>query len=241
MTQPIRNRIIITIWIVSGSLLPLSAIASPEVSDSQEIRKDSITTDNHATQLLGIAPTEQKTDRSKAKQPVGSIKAGIGPVWTTSRVYMENNRDYETNIRGTGFGASVTTLRWGCTGIGLDFYLSRTTIEHRTYGRIEDLSFTQFYLGPSFVCGGRLIDRLRGEATFGLGLAVHSDTGQNELGFGIHSSLGLEFMITPKIGIGVEGVNQKHLFKKPDGYNTPNDESYGYQQLGVLFGLRTYF
>lgn len=96
-------------------------------------------------------------------------------------------------------------------------------------------------MGPSFVCGGRLFGKLRGEATFGFGLAVHSNTSQKELGFGIHSSLGLEYMITSKIGIGIEGVCQKHLFQKPEGYKMPDDELYGYQQIGMLFGLRTYF
>lgn len=198
---------------------------------------------SQVVKLLDIAPAEPSTKRTKFKQTIGSIKAGVGPIWTTSRLYIENDRDYETNVRGTGFSASVTTIRWGCTGIGMDFYLNHTTLERtvRRSGADKELSFTQFYIGPSFVCGGQLIDRLRGEVAFGLGLAVHSEKSQQAAGLGLRSSLGLEFMITPKFGIGIEGLSQRHLFKKPEGYNMPDDEQYGFQQLGVLFGLRTYF
>lgn len=217
----------------------------PTEVSSLEIRSSDVKptdTVGQAAQLLDIVPAEPRTNRQKAKQPVGSIKVGIGPIWTTSRLYIGSSSNYETNVRGTGFSASITTIRWACIGFGFDFYLSHTSLEnYRIYGRNKDLSFTQFYIGPSFVCGGRLFGKLRGEATFGLGLAVHTDKDQNEAGFGLRSSLGLEYMITPKIGIGIEGVSQRHLFQKPEGYKMPDDELYGYQQLGVLFGLRTYF
>ena len=88
----------------------------------------------------------------------GKRVVGIGPMWTTSKLYIENDKDYESDVRGTG----------------------------------------------------------------------------------IRVSLGLEFMITQKIGIGIEGVSQKHIFKKPKGYNVSNDEQYGFLQQGLLFGLRTY-
>jgi hypothetical protein len=199
---------------------------------------------NHAALLLGLEPAGKAPVRKRMKQPVGSIKAGIGPMWTTSRLYIENSQDYETNVRGTGFGASVTTIRWGCAGLGMDFYVNHTTLDntYRSGGRDKNYSFTQFYIGPDFVCGGRLFGRFRGEVTLGLGLAVHSEKSQQQVGLGLRSSLGLEYMITPKIGIGIETLSQRHLFEKPEGFKLAHDEDYyGYQQLGFLFGLRTYF
>ena len=49
-------------------------------------------------------------------------------------------------------------------------------------------------------------------------------------------------MITPKIGIGIEVLSQIHLFEKPEGFKLAKDEQYyGYDQLGLMFGLRSYF
>ena len=33
---------------------------------------------------------------------------GIGPMWTTSKLYIENDKDYESDVRGTGIGVSAT-------------------------------------------------------------------------------------------------------------------------------------
>ena len=197
-----------------------------------------------AASFFELAPADNKKTRSskKLKQPVGSVKAGIGPMWTTSKLYIENDKDYESDVRGTGIGVSATSIRWGCVGFGVDFYASHTSINHtfKSYGYDKKYSFTQLYIGPSFVCGGVLFSRLRGETSFGLGLAAYSEKGNADAGLGIRVSLGLEFMITQKIGIGIEGVSQKHIFKKPKGYNVSNDEQYGFLQQGLLFGLRTY-
>ena len=235
----------------SSKLIPITQSSkntqSPETGNqteetcSQQQTPDTI---SQAALLLGLEPAEKAPVRKKMKQPMGSIKAGIGPIWTTSRLYIENSRDYETNVRGTGFSASVTTIRWGCAGLGMDFYISHTTLDRTSWSlpRGEKLNFTQLYIGPDLICGGRLFSRFRGEATFGLGLAVHSEKSRQQVGFGLRSSLGLEYMITPKIGIGIEVLSQIHLFEKPEGFKLAKDEQYyGYDQLGLMFGLRSYF
>jgi len=70
--------------------------------------------------------------------------------------------------------------------------------------------------------------------------AVYNGIDDTQFGFGLRSTLGLEVMVSGKVGIGIEGVSQRHFFKKPDNFNLPDDEFYGFQQLGILFGLRIY-
>ena len=203
------------------------------------------TADIQAAQMLGIIPETEGTNQRQKSGPKGSLKFGVGPMWTTSKLYYDEGGDYVSNFCGTGFGISFTHLAGGWFGYGLDFYGSYTTLKQSksSYYLIRgwEYTFTQLYFGPSFVCGGNISNRLRIESSAGLGLAIHNGDGDNtKAGIGFRFSLGLELMISEKVGIGIEGLSHRHTFSKPNDFKTDDDEFYGFQQVGFLIGLRIY-
>lgn len=182
---------------------------------------------------------ERKTTNSW--QPHGSLKLEAGPMWTTSKLYTDYQGHYQTDIRGTGVSLSLSRLGNRIYGWGGDFYVNHTSVSSQSYRADEKASYTIFYIGPSFVVGGCLAKRLRGEASAGVGLSLYNDDGQTETGFGFRYTLGLEFMLSHSIGIGIEGLGQTMFFKKPDNFKQPDGESYGYRHLGFMLGLRLYY
>ena len=141
----------------------------------------------------------------------GSLKFSVGPTWYTSNI--------------------VT-----------DIYGSHASVEGKDrFGRHETFGFTQLYVGPSLVFGGQLGQRVRIDGSFGLGLGLHFDSEDTEGGVAFRTTAGLEYMLSRKIGIGLEVVSLRLLLKKPDGFKLDDDEFYGFQQLTVLPGLRMYF
>jgi len=61
------------------------------------------------------------------------------------------------------------------------------------------------------------------------------------VGWGLNYKLDVELMLSRSIGIGIEGLSQTCYFKRPDGFEQPDGESYGFRQLGVMLGLRVYY
>ena len=97
------------------------------------------------------------------------------------------------------------------------------------------------YLGPSALIGGNITPWLRLDASLGLGLAYYHDDGQNEIGFGSRMTVGMEIMVTKTLGIGIDGVRQRSVFSKPDGFKQPDNESYGFDHLGAMLTVRFHY
>ena len=183
---------------------------------------------------------EQQTGRSQSN---GSLKFDVGPVWTTSKLYTSKS-EYQTGVRGTGLLFSLSSMGKRIYGFGFDLYGSSTTVEipRRSFVYTpDDVTYKLFYFGPSFVLGGSLVKCLRGELSAGLGLGIYNDNSDTEVGWGLNYKLDVELMLSHSIGIGIEGLSQTCFFKRPDGFEQPDGESYGYRQLGVMLGLRVYY
>jgi len=173
-------------------------------------------------------------------QPQGGLKLEAGPMWTTSKVYTDYQGHFQTDIRGTGLSLSLSHLGNRVYGWSGDFYVNHTSVSLQSHRADDKTSYTIFYIGPSFVVGGCLVKRLRGEASAGVGLSLYNDDGQTETGFGFRYTLGLEYMLSRNIGIGIEGLGQTMFFKKPDNFKQPDGESYGFRHYGFMLGLRLY-
>ena len=193
-----------------------------------------------------LAQVEDSTAVSRQRQkPKTIIRVGVGPMWTTSKLYYTEGGDYVSNYRGTGFGASLSYMAGGWYGIGADFYGCYTQLEQSksSYYIIRGWNYqnTQLYFGPSFVCGGMLTDRLRLESALGLGLAIHNADGDDtKAGLGFRFSLGVELRLSQYLGLGIEGMTHRLTYSKPDDIKIADDEFYGFQQIGFLVGLRCY-
>ena len=172
------------------------------------------------------------------------FKLGFGPMWTTSKLYLSKDaKNYVSDQRGYAINLSIAYTGNKIYGFGADFYGSRTEIEipdnFMYIGNKPD--YIMMYLGPSALIGGNITPWLRLDASLGLGLAYCHDDGQNEIGFGSRMTVGMEIMVTKTLGIGIDGVRQRCVFSKPDGFKQPDNESYGFEHLGAMLTIRLHY
>ena len=183
--------------------------------------------------------------QQEEEEPQGIMfKIGAGPMWTTSKLYLTTDAEnYVTDQRGYGLNLSIAYTGKNIYGFGADFYGVRTEIDIpnniRYYGNKPD--YLMMYLGPSALIGGNITPWLRLDASLGLGLAYYHDDGQNEIGFGSRMTVGMEIMVTKTLGIGIDGVRQRCVFSKPDGFKQPDNESYGFENLGAMLTARFHY
>ena len=203
-------------------------------------------TDKTETDVPEAATAEaESTGWQQEEESQGIIfKLGFGPMWTTSKLYLSKDaKNYVTDQRGYGLNLSIAYTGKKIYGFGADFYGSRTEIEIpdniRYYGNKPD--YLMMYLGPSALIGGNITPWLRLDASLGLGLAYYHDDGQNEIGFGSRMTVGMEIMVTKTLGIGIDGVRQRCVFSKPDGFKQPDNEIYGFENLGFMLTARFHY
>ena len=172
------------------------------------------------------------------------FKLSAGPMWTTSKLYLTADaKEYVSDQRGYGMALSMSYTGNKAYGYGLDFYGSRTEIEIPSkYSYIGvDPTYLMMYLGPSVLIGGNITPWMRIDLSLGIGAAYYHDDAESKFGFGSRASLGLEFLVTKTVGLGVDCVRQRGIFSKPDGFKQPDNEAYGFENLGVMFTARFHY
>ena len=181
-------------------------------------------------------------DKSEKKSRGGMIKVGIGPEWNTSKVYYEGS-NYLSYIRGNAVSLSVTSTEGKAYGFGFDLYgsITEADIPSYSYSSYDKFELTLLYLGPSAVFGGHLTDRLRMDLVVSTGVAYFQDNDYTQIGIGLKSALGLEYMVSKNAGIGLDLLGMTSIFGNPSGARLPNNETYGYQQLGLMLTGRFHF
>jgi len=194
-------------------------------------------------QYQQVDPTGLKVnDMAQSTLNGGILKISAGPVWTMSKIYYVENYQMKSVKGQCGWIVDCSLSHIGKKGYGFggDLYFSNTHLDIPT-NSMMDADYTFLYFGPHFIAGGKIGTRWRGDVSLGMGLALYSDANDVQAGFGMKTAGNLEFLLTEKIGIGVEVFTQKSFFKKPKDVQLPDDEAYGYQHLGVMLGARMHF
>ena len=192
--------------------------------------------------LLNESDDKTDNDKSEKKSRGGMIKVGIGPEWNTSKVYYEGS-NYLSYIRGNAVSLSVTSTGGKAYGFGFDLYgsITEADIPSYSYSSYDKFDLTLLYLGPSAVFGGHLTDRLRMDLVVSTGVAYFQDNDYTQIGIGLKSALGLEYMVSKNAGIGLDLLGMTSIFGNPSGARLPNNEVYGYRQLGLMLTGRFHF
>lgn len=183
--------------------------------------------------------------QEQEEEPQGIMfKIGAGPMWTTSKLYLAADaKNYVTDQRGYGLNLSIAYTGKNIYGFGADFYGSRTEVDlpdnYWYIGNKPD--YLMMYLGPSALIGGNITPWLRLDASLGIGAAYYHDDAESKFGLGSRVSLGLEFLVTKTLGIGIDGVRQRSIFSKPDGFKLPDNEVYGFENLGFMLTARFHY
>ena len=187
----------------------------------------------------GEAASYFDLDNNEEKTSKGYIKLTVGPVWTSSKLYTNiDGSDYVSGLRGTGIDLSVISMGKGIWSYGFDFYGSQATTKIKSNYIENDYSYTLLYVGPCAQIGGNIFDWMHADLSFGLGMSYMDNNGDSQTGFGGRFALGLEFLVSNQIGIGVEAMRQIATFKRPDGFNQPKDEAYGIENIGLMAMVR---
>jgi len=180
-------------------------------------------------------------DDSEKKSHDGVIKVSFGPDWTTSKIYYNNGRDYMSDITGHAFSLSLSSTGGRLFGWGFDLYGSMTELDLLSYRSSEKYNLTLIYIGPSAVMSGNLNDKLRLDFVLSSGVAYYTDNDHVGIGFGLKTTMGMEYMVSKKVGIGLDMLAITTIFGNPSGVNLPNNEVYGYRQLGLMLTGRFHF
>ncbi len=224
-------------------------VAEEEKLKTVYLRRDSIYKADPEAYFGLLNESDDKTGsgtvsngKSEKKSRGGMIKVGIGPEWNTSKIYYEGS-NYLSYIRGNAVSLSVTSTEGKAYGFGFDLYgsITEADIPSYKYSSYEKYDLTLLYLGPSAVFGGHITDRLRMDIVVSTGVAYFQDNDYTQIGIGLKSALGLEYMVSKNAGIGLDLLGITSIFGNPSGARLPKDESYGYQQLGLMLSGRFHF
>ena len=221
------HRIYGTMYVMPDSLLSgdtQSAILEMEEENDNE--------------LLAMAQEQIVRREKMLDNPKDILKMNIGPSWITSEVATPQ-RVYKSE---TGFGVGVDYQHYWRSGLGIGInYLYHST----TFNDTE--SIKMHYVGPSIVYSIKLGDKWRLDAALGIGYSVYKEEysgymfGDNsESNIGGLGQVGVEHMISDRIGIGLQFNSFTMRMKRPDNIDTSRYDFYGIKRLDAQIGLRFY-
>ena len=214
----------------------LEAVSKPAVVKIDTAALSSI---DEPSGSLTEAVHEPDTDYRPKQGLLGVVKLNVGPIWTVSRIYTGPYQEYVTDIKGWGFDIDATYYGGKYYGFGVDISGNRTEVP-MPYNWRSSEAYELFYIGPHIgLDKGLLNDRLHLSYTAGLGLSYYTERGQNEVGLGVRSQLGIDYRFSQHIGIGIELSGQTTYFKRPEWFKN-EDEIYGLKHLGLMVGVRLY-
>lgn len=221
------HRIWGTIYVLPDSLVTSDA---PSAISRLEEKKDQ--------ELLAMTQ-EQIRQREKAlDNPDNIFKVSVGPSWITSELQTPT-KAYKNE---TGIALELDYQHLWRSGIGIGFnYLYHSTSFNEAYG------VNMHYFGPSVVYGVKLGDNWRMDCALGLGYSVYTEKVKgyfseenSDSNIGLLVQLGIEYMLSKNIGIGLQLNSFTMSMKRPDGIDTSKYDFYGIKRLDAQLGLRFY-
>ena len=189
-------------------------------------------------ELLAMTQKQIKRREKALDNPDNIFKVNVGPSWITSELQTPT-KTYK-NVRGIALELGYQHL-WR-SGIGIGFsYLYHSTSFDEAYG------VKLHYFGPSVVYGIKLGDSWRMDGALGLGCSVYMEEAKNtmvsknfESSVGILGQIGIEYMLSKSIGIGIQFNSFTMSMKRPAGIDTSKYDFYGIKRIDAQFGLRFY-
>ena len=222
--------------------------------------------DKRIKRLLVILMTASVTGVAGAQKPEipnNVVKLDAGVSFITSKVYVYNLDDKKMH-RYTwkpGFSAKVDYEHFWKSGwgFGVNVMYHNTNFD-AGYGAIGysqgyyEYQFSQWYFGPCAAYRFRFGDsKWMGDVSAGMGYSQFTEDLDGKItvhygGLGVSWRAGIEYMLTPDIGLGVELTDLMAFVSQPDYFDTlkalgkdESDSVNGFYRLGLMAGLRIYF
>ena len=177
---------------------------------------------------------EERSERMK-NLPRQVLKVNYGLSWLTSK-YETGRRSYDSKL-GTGFDVGLDFYWKSGIGIGLMYAHTRTEFD-------EGIKMYTNFVGPGVLFSEMIGKKFRMDAGIMLGYCRYSETWKDfrrsEDRFAALMRLGMEYMLSPNIGVGVQANMFTVSLKKPEGIELKSNEFYGVRRIGLEAGLRLY-
>ena len=205
------NYLFLTI-LLSTCMLNASAQDGDEVSTSQT-----------------IASSLETKSESKVNKSDESMAVSIGNSSLKSKIY--SSRDVYTGERGLDVMVEYDYVYPSHFGLGITIAFNRTKLPY------DNIWIKQLFAGPSLVYAGYLGKKWWGKADLGLGYGNFINDNTIDSGIGGKSSLSIDYMVTPTIGIGAQLSAFTTFFGKSKDYGR-DGETDGVARLGFAISIR---
>lgn len=187
-------------------------------------------------ELLDMAHNQIRLREKMFDNPKDIIKVNAGPSWITSEI-VTYNRTYK-NKMGFGFGIDYQHLWRSGIGLGINYMYHYTSFE-------GDFSATMHYIGPSLIGSIKLGSSWRMDAALGIGYSVYREAygmagEESKSNVGAMVQLGIEYMLSKRVGLGFQLNSLTMSMKRPDDIDTKQYDFYGIKRADAQLGLRFY-
>ena len=177
----------------------------------------------------------------------GVLKVSVGPSMTTSKMYYSES-DYLSKVFGyevaVNYEHPLGDHGWGMS-VDVDY-------NYTPYDYIPNISLLHIGAGVVY---SEVLKRVRLSAQLGIGVCnceekartgydsfnVYSYPDKGRLGFSMSSRLGIEYMLSRKVGIGIDFASFRCFMSNDSGYDLPDNEYYGIAHIAALLGVRFYY
>ena len=172
-------------------------------------------------------------DRLK-QQPRNILKFSIGPTWMTSDVDV----DGKIYKHESGYMVSAEYQHLWKRGIGAGI--------NTVYSKTNLTGFTMklYYIGPSIVFASMLGEKWRYDISYSIGFSTYNESdayiSADTRGVGMTANLGIEYMLSRRVGIGLQYGTYVMRLPEPTNYDKGKYDFYGVRQINLQCGLRFY-
>ena len=101
------------------------------------------------------------------------------------------------------------------------------------------------FVAPGLVFAYMIGEKWRMDGGFMIGYSSYSETWKgykmSESHAGLLMQVGMEYMLSPNVGLGLQTNVFSMRLDKPEGLKLEKNEFYGIRRLGLEAGLRFYF
>ena len=152
-------------------------------------------------------------------------------LWVISKIYDINGRALDSK-GGVEWKLAYEHVWNGGMGIGLQYAGFKKSFSG------GDMMFS--YIAPEWVSRTKF-DRWILKSGVGVGVFLYHDPFYNAAGFGLHATLGFEYMLSSNWGLGLTLNGIGGSMPKQDWMLLKEDERCGITRFNLLGGLRYYF
>lgn len=185
----------------------------------------------YAIDMNFVVARDKKQPERRGPAPANTFEVSLGYGWISSKIYDANNVSLgsKSGLEWKLGYEHIWTSGWG---VGMQYSGFKAELP----GGDMVLS----YLAPEVTLRTKFNKWIL-KCGVGMGLFLYNEPYYSTAGFGTHIIVGVEYMLSSHVGLGVSASSIASNLPKRDGVELKKDEKSGINRVNVLGGLRFYF